>query len=313
MVINYYNYFMDTNKIYGTIEGGGTKFICAVADADNIILREIRIPTTLPQVTLASCADFFLKAQQDLGKLAALGIACFGPLDPRPNSPTYGHILATPKPNWGNTNIIGFFRTALGEDLPIGFDTDVNGAVLAESRWGAGRGLSNLVYLTIGTGIGGGALVDNQLLHGYAHPEMGHILLPQHPSDIAFNGACPFHGTCLEGLAAGPAIEARWKQPAAKLTPDHPAWQLEAHYLALGLMNICLILAPERIILGGGVMNQTFLFPMIRSELTQLLGNYVRLPEVADMESYVVPTGLEGIAGLYGGLALAHLALQNQI
>lgn len=304
---------MDNKRIYGTIEGGGTKFICAVADEHNKILREIRIPTTLPHVTLAACADFFLQAQQDLGQLAALGIACFGPLDPRPTSPTYGHILATPKPNWENADIIGFFRVTLGEDLPIGFDTDVNGAVLAESRWGAGQGLSNLVYLTIGTGVGGGALVDSQLLHGYAHPEMGHMLLPKHASDSSFNGACPFHGACLEGLASGPAIEVRWNQPAASLPQDHPAWQLEAHYLALGLMNICLILAPERIILGGGVMNQSFLFPMIRSELTRLLGNYVRLPQIADMENYVVPTGLEGIAGLYGGLALAHQALQDQI
>lgn len=157
--------------------------------------------------------------------------------------------------------MIGFFQTALGADLPIGFDTDVNAAVLAESRWGAGQGISNLVYLTIGTGIGGGALVENQLLHGYAHPEMGHILLPVHPSDNSFAGICPFHGSCLEGLASGPAIEARWHQAAARLAQDHPAWQLEAHYLALGLMNICLILAPERIILGGGVMNQSFLFP----------------------------------------------------
>jgi fructokinase len=303
---------MDKNKLFGTIEGGGTKFICAVADEQNILLREVRIPTTVPVATLAACADFFLQAQHDLGGLSALGIACFGPLDPRPSSPTYGHILATPKPGWENADLVGFFRTALDADLPIGFDTDVNAAVLAESHWGAGQGISNLVYLTIGTGIGGGALVDGQLLHGYAHPEMGHMLLAQHPSDINFPGNCPFHGTCLEGLASGPAIEARWHQKAGSLPPDHPAWQLEAHYIALGCMNICLILAPERIILGGGVMNQSFLFPMIRSELTQLLGNYLRLPQIVEMESYVVPSGLSGIAGLYGGLALAHQALQNK-
>ncbi len=303
---------MKNENFFGTIEGGGTKFICAVADEHNAILREMRVPTALPQATLAACADFFLQAQHDLGELTALGIACFGPLDPRPTSPTYGQILATPKPGWENTDVLGFFRSALSTHLPIGFDTDVDAAVLAESRWGAGQGLSNLVYLTIGTGIGGGALVNGQLLHGYAHPEMGHILLPVHPADISFKGVCPFHGTCLEGLASGPAIEARWNQPAASLPQEHPAWQLEAHYLALGLVNICLTLAPERIILGGGVMNQSFLFPMIRSELTRLLGNYLRLPQIADMENYVVPTGLAGIAGLYGGLALAHQALQNQ-
>ncbi len=303
---------MDRKKIYGTIEGGGTKFICAVADSQNNLLREVRIPTTLPHPTLTACADFFLQAQHDLGNLSALGIACFGPLDPRANSPTYGHILATPKPGWENTDVVGFIQQALGADLPIGFDTDVDAAVLAESLWGAGRGFGNLVYLTIGTGIGGGALVNGQLLHGYAHPEMGHMLLPIHSSDSSFTGICPFHSACLEGLASGPAIEARWHQKAHNLAPDHPAWQLEAHYLALGLMNICLILAPERIILGGGVMNQSFLFPMIRAELTRLLGNYLQLPQVADMESYVVPSGLSGIAGLYGGLDLAHQAQQDQ-
>lgn len=303
---------MGKQKIFGAIEGGGTKFICAVADEENKILLESRIPTSLPHETLAACADFFLQARRNLGPLSALGIACFGPLDPRPASPTYGRILATPKPGWENADIVGFFRDTLGTNLPIGFDTDVNAAVLAESRWGAGQGLSDLVYLTVGTGIGGGALVDSEVLHGYAHPEMGHVLLPKHPSDAAFSGVCPFHGSCLEGLASGPAIEARWGANAADLPPNHPAWQLEAHYLALGLMNICLILAPERITLGGGVMNQTFLFPMIRSELTYLLGNYLQSPQIADMEHYVVPSGLAGIAGLYGGLALAHQALLNQ-
>ena len=299
---------METGKLFGSIEGGGTKFICAVADEQNTLLREARIPTTLPHETLSACADFFLQAQHDLGPLTALGIACFGPLDPRTASPTFGRILATPKPGWENTDIVGFLQMSLGTDLPIGFDTDVDAAVLAESLWGAGQGLSDVVYLTIGTGIGGGALVGGQLLHGYAHPEMGHILLPKHASDATFSGFCPFHGACLEGLASGPAIEARWGTSAAALPQDHPAWQLEAHYLALGLMNICLILAPERIILGGGVMNQSFLFPMIRSELTDLLGNYLRAPQITGMETYIVPSGLEGIAGLYGGLALAHQA-----
>lgn len=303
---------MKNKKIFGAVEGGGTKFICAVADEQNNILREIRIPTTLPQPTLSACADFFLQAQRELGCLSALGIACFGPLDPRPTSPTYGHILATPKPGWENTDVVGFFHSLLGNELPISFDTDVNAAVLAEFRWGAGQGFGNLVYLTIGTGIGGGALVNGQLLHGYAHPEMGHMLLPRDPSDVHFPGVCRFHGVCLEGLANGPAIEARWHQKAENLPPDHPAWSLEAHYLALGLMNICLILAPERIILGGGVMNQGFLLPMIRSEFIQLLGNYLNQPQIVNIEGYIVPSGLAGIAGLYGGLALAHQAAENQ-
>lgn len=299
---------MGNQKLFGTIEGGGTKFLCAVADEQNTILREIRIPTTLPQPTLAACADFFSRAQNDFGPLSALGIACFGPLDPRLGAPTYGRILATPKVGWENANLAGFFQSALGDDLPIGFDTDVNGAVLAEYLWGAGQGLVNLVYLTIGTGIGGGALVNGSLLHGYAHPEMGHMLLPLYHSDQNFRGVCPFHGTCLEGLANGPAIEERWQIKADRLPPDHPAWALEAHYLALGLMNICLVLAPDRIILGGGVMNQSFLFPMIRSEFVNLLGNYLSMPQIADVENYIVPSGLANISGLYGGLALARQA-----
>lgn len=303
-----YNHLMSNQQIFGTIEGGGTKFICAIADEHNNILLDTRIPTTLPQATLSACADFFLNAQESLGSLTALGIACFGPLDPRPSSPTYGHILATPKQGWESTDIVGYFKNVLGRSLPVGFDTDVNAAVLAEARWGAGQKLRDIVYLTIGTGVGGGALINGELLHGYAHPEMGHILLPKHPLDDAFPGVCPFHGACLEGLASGPSIEARWGVNAADLPAEHPAWQLEAHYLALGLMNICLILAPERIILGGGVMNQSFLLPMIRSALRDLLGNYLQVPAVADLESYLVPSGLSGIAGLYGGLALAHQA-----
>lgn len=298
-----------TSKIFAGIEGGGTKFICAVADANNHILAETRIATTTPDETLGRCADFLLAAQHEHGALSALGIACFGPLDPRPASPTFGHILVTPKAGWGNTDVVGYFRNHLAATLPIGFDTDVNGAVLAEARWGAGQGLSDLLYLTIGTGIGGGALVNGSLLHGYAQPEMGHIRLPHDRERDPFNGVCPFHGDCFEGLASGPAIAARWGKPAEDLPPEHPGWELEAGYIAGALHNNVVTLAPERIILGGGVMKHRALFAPIRANLLRSLAGYIQVPTVVErMDDYVVPSGLQGKAGLYGALALAQLA-----
>jgi fructokinase len=294
---------MDT-KLYATIEGGGTKFICAVMDAERRILTEARFPCQNPSETIANCLNFFLTTQSKLGSLSALGIASFGPLDPRPGSPNFGKILATPKPGWANTDLVTPFAQALA--IPVAFDTDVNGAVLAESLWGAGKGLKNLVYYTIGTGIGGGAIVENKLIHGLMHPEMGHILLPHDYTHDPFPGICPFHRDCFEGLASGPAIEARWGQKGSDLPASHPAWQLEAHYIALALVNTACTLAPERIILGGGVMAQEQLFPMVRAEFLKVLNGYLQIPAIlADVDTYIVPSGLAGIAGLYGALALA--------
>ncbi len=291
-------------KLYGAVEGGGTKFICAVIDADLRILREARFPCQSPSETIANCLNFFQTAQAQLGPLSALGIASFGPLDPRPGSHDFGKILATPKPGWANTDLVSPFADALS--IPVAFDTDVNGAVLAESLWGAGKGLKNLIYYTIGTGIGGGAIAENRLIHGLMHPEMGHAFLSHNYTQDPFPGVCPFHQDCFEGLASGPAIEARWGRKAYELPADHAAWELEAHYIALALVNTALMLAPERIILGGGVMAQQHLFPLVRAEFLKLLNGYLQIPAMLrDIDTYIVPSGLQGIAGLYGALALA--------
>ena len=295
--------------LFAGIEGGGTKFVCAVADENNQILAERRVATTDPAETLAACAEFF-QQQAHLGTIQSLGIACFGPLDPRPTSEGYGRILATPKPGWSGADVVGFFRQRLS--LPIAFDTDVNGAVLAESLWGAGKGLRNLVYFTIGTGIGAGIIAEGNLVHGFLHPEMGHILLARDPEQDPFPGICPFHGACFEGLASGPAIEKRWGLKGDQLPRGHQAWDLEAEYIAKALVSVTCALAPERIILGGGVMAQEQLLPMIREKFVGLLNGYMQTPLITEqLESYIVLTGLEGKAGLYGAFALAQQAWEQ--
>jgi len=298
---------MGTVKLFGGIEGGGTKFICAVGTSPDDIRREERFPTTTPAETMDWAIAFFKQAEEDFGKLSALGFACFGPLDPEPASPTFGFILPTTKPNWSNVNIVGMLKSTF--DIPITFDTDVNGAAMGEWTWGAARGLDTFVYLTIGTGVGGGALVNGRLLHGLLHPEMGHILLPHDRARDPFEGICPFHGDCFEGLASGPAIEKRWGQKAETLPPDHPAWGLEAHYIALALSALIVTLSPQRIILGGGVMGQTFLFPMIQQKVKDRLNGYVQSPAVNEkIAEYIVPPGLGTRSGMLGAIALAQMA-----
>ena len=289
--------------VVGGIEAGGTKFVCAVGSGPEDIRDEIRYPTTAPGETIAQAVAYFRDAQRRHGPLAAVGIASFGPVDPNPASPTFGYITSTPKPGWRDTEFAGVLRRELG--LPIGFDTDVNVAALGEATWGAAQGLDTFVYLTIGTGIGGGGLVGGQLMHGLIHPEMGHIRLPHDRGADPFAGSCPFHGDCLEGLAAGPALEARWGRPARELPPDHPAWELEAHYLALALVNFICTLSPQRIILGGGVMEQTQLFPRIRAKVQTLLAQYIRAEAVlAAIDRYIVPPGLGNRSGVLGAIAL---------
>ena len=291
------------SKIYGAIEGGGTKFLCAVIDQNNTILANERIATTTPGETLSACLKFF-RQSEFADSLSALGIACFGPLDPNPNSVNYGKILATPKPGWANTDVVGFFEEEL--EVPVGFDTDVNAAVLAEAKWGAGAGLSDVVYYTIGTGIGAGAMVNGQLLHGMAHPEMGHVRLHHDLGKDPYPGACPFHDDCFEGLASGPAIEARWGVPASELPMDHPAWELEADYIALALQGLICTLSPQRIILGGGVMTQKQLFPLIRKKTASFLNGYIQTKEILEgIEEYIVPPGLGTQSGILGAKALA--------
>jgi fructokinase len=287
-------------SLLGGIEAGGTKFVCAVAGNDGEILDETTFSTTMPDQTVRRAIEFL----QRQGELKAIGISCFGPVDLTPGSPTYGTITTTPKPGWANADIVGRIRQAF--DVPVGFDTDVNGAALGEYRWGAAQGLDTFVYLTIGTGIGGGGMVNGKLIHGLVHPEMGHMRIPHDLNRDPFAGVCPFHGDCLEGLATGPAIEARWGQRGETLPPDHPAWALEARYIALGVVNLVCILSPQRVILGGGVMQQAQLFPMIRSEVQQLLNGYVKAPAILErIEAYIVPPGLGSRAGVKGAIALA--------
>ena len=288
-----------TGNLFGSIEGGGTKFVCAVIDEENQILAETRVATSTPEMTLNSCLEFFRRQEHMLGRLIALGIACFGPLDTRRESLTYGQILATPKAGWANTDVAGYFAKRLG--IPVGFDTDVNAAVQAESLWGAGMGLTDLVYYTIGTGIGAGAIVNGRLVRGAGHPEMGHVYLPRIAGDEAFAGVCPFHGGCFEGLASGPAMAARWSEPAESLNAEHPGWELEAGYIALAMVGAICTLSPQRIILGGGVMGAGFLFPMIRQKTIEYLGGYIRAQEILEgIETYIVPPSLGGRSGILG-------------
>jgi fructokinase len=296
--------------LYAGMEAGGTKFVCVVGAGPDDIRAEVRFATTTPEATLRQALEFFREQRGRFGAYAAAGIASFGPVDLDPDSPRHGYITSTPKPGWAQTDIVGPLRKALG--VPVGFDTDVNAAALAEGRWGSAQGLDTFLYLTIGTGIGGGGLAEGRLLHGLVHPEMGHIRIPHDTAADPFAGACPFHRDCLEGLASGPAMQARWGRPAEALPDDHPAWALEAHYLALALANFVCTLSPRRIILGGGVMDRRALFPPVRERLRALLNDYVQAPEIQrDIDAYVVPPELGARTGVLGALALARAVAEG--
>jgi fructokinase len=275
----------------GGIEAGGSKFRCATGTGpEDAEITEF--PTTTPQETIARVVEFFTSREP----VQAIGIASFGPIDPNPKSPAFGYITSTPKLGWRNFDFAGAVQGALR--IPVAFDTDVNAAALAESRWGAARGSRSFLYVTVGTGLGAGAFIDGRLLHGRSHPEMGHIRIPHDRARDPFPGHCPYHGDCLEGLAAGPAIEARWGQLPDLLPDGHAAWDLEAEYLALGIASWTCTLSPEQIILGGGVMQRAELFPKIRSRVAELLNGYVELPGI-------VAPGLGTRSGVLGAIALA--------
>ncbi len=290
----------------GGIEAGGTKFVCAVGSGPDDIRAEARFPTTTPDETIGRAVAFFREQATRFGPPVAIGIAAFGPVDPNPASPTFGYVTSTPKPGWANTNLAAAIRDAFG--VPVGFDTDVNIAGLGEWRWGAVQGLENFIYLTIGTGIGGGGMVNGRLMHGLVHPEMGHIPLAHDRLADPYSGRCPFHGNCLEGMAAGPAIGERWGRPAVELPADHPAWELEAHYLALALQTFICTLSPERIIMGGGVMEQPQLFPLVRRKVGAYLNGYVQSPAILEhIDDYIVPPALGNRAGVLGAIALGQM------
>ncbi len=294
--------------LFAGIEGGGTKFVVAVGTAEGEILAETRIPTTTPEETLSRCVDFLQAQENSLGKLAAIGIATFGPLDLQPASANYGHILPTPKLFWTDADLLGPLRKAFS--VPMAVDTDVNGAALGEWRWGAAQGLDNFIYLTIGTGIGGGGMLNGKLMHGLLHPEMGHIPLPTTVEDVC---KCPFHDDCFEGMASGPAIEHRWGVKAEELPGGHPAWEVEASHIARALRSFICTLSPERIILGGGVMSQAHLFPLIREKTLAELNGYIQSSEILErIDEYIMPVALEGKAGILGAFVLAEQALEEK-
>ena len=295
--------------MYAGIEAGGTKFNCMIAEHPQLILAEKRIATTDPENTIRQVCDFFRTCMQEKSvTVRSVGIGSFGPLDLDPTSPTFGAITSTPKLAWRNFNIKNAVEAAL--QIPAVLDTDVNAAALGEYLWGAGKGKDTVLYLTIGTGIGGGITMRGEPLHGMLHPEMGHIYLPISSDEGAFRGICPYHGNCFEGLASGPALQAQWGVEAEELAVDHPAWKREAHIIAQALCNYICILSPHIIILGGGVMQQKQLFPLIHEQVQTLLAGYVQAPGIIDdIESYIVPPGLGNHAGMLGAIGLAQKAV----
>jgi fructokinase len=288
-------------RLFGAIEAGGTKFICAIGDAGGGILDETRIETRAPATTLADVLSYFSAAESKFGRLTALGVGAFGPVDLRPDSPTFGFITSTPKPGWRNTDLAGVLRRGL--NLPVYIDTDVNGAALGELRWGSGQKLESLVYVTVGTGVGVGAIHNGRAVHGLMHPELGHMLVRRHPADSSFNGICPFHGDCLEGLACGAAIVARTGRTLKDAPPADPIWSIEADYLGQLCALLVLAHSPQRILMGGGVM-QPQLYAGIRERMLYWLNNYIEAEELRS-PYYLVAPGLGGSAGIKGALSLA--------
>ena len=289
----------------GALEAGGTKMVCAIGDELGNIESRASFPTRKPEETMPDIIGFF--AEQ---KIEALGVGSFGPLSLDPGSTDYGAITTTPKLDWRGFPLRKALIDAL--NVPVGIDTDVNAAALGEAVYGAGKGLNSLVYYTVGTGVGGGALVDGRLLHGLVHPEMGHMLLRPDPRDPSPKGFCPYHASCLEGLANGPAIEKRWGISAKELPEDHIAWEIEAEYLAQMCVNTIVLLSPKRIVLGGGEMHQLHLFPRIRRRTLELLGGYVAHPAILEqIDTFIVPPALGDNAGAVGSLLLAVNAIQK--
>lgn len=277
--------------------------VCAVGDENGKVSDRISLPTKTPAETMPEMIEYFKKNQVE-----ALGIGCFGPIDPDRASETYGYITSTPKLAWQNYNIVGEFRKKL--NVPIAFDTDVNAAALGEAAFGAAKGLDCSMYMTVGTGVGVGIFMNGFLVHGMMHPEAGHILLQKHLQD-SYSGKCPFHHNCLEGLAAGPAIEERWGKKAAELAEVTQVWELEAFYIAQALVNYTLTFSPRKIVLGGGVMHQEQLFPLIRAKYRELLAGYVQTRELEDLDSYIVPSSLQDNQGIMGCLKLAAMELEK--
>ena len=287
-------------KRYGALEAGGTKMVFAIGLADGTIVEQTSIPTTTPEETVELIAAYFSDKE-----ITSLGVATFGPVDVKKGSPTYGYILNTPKLAWQNFDLLSALKARI--PVPMEIDTDVNGSCLGELTFGCAKGLDSVIYITIGTGVGVGIAINGQLVHGMLHPEAGHILLSKHPDD-PYPGKCPFHSNCMEGLCSGPAIEERWGEKAASLSDNKAVWELEAYYIAQALVNYICTLSPRKIILGGGVMHQEQLFPLIRMKTKELLNGYIRTEELEDLENYIVPASLHDDQGIMGAVQLAKWA-----
>ena len=285
-------------KLYGALEAGGTKMVCAVGDENGNILERVSIPTRTPAETMGPMLDFFR------GKgICALGIGCFGPVDLNKKSPTYGYITSTPKLAWQNYPIVAEFEKALA--VPVGFDTDVNAAALGEATWGCTKDVENSIYITVGTGVGVGVIINGKPYHGMIHPEGGHILLSRHPEDPMVGSGCPFHENCLEGLAAGPSLEKRWGVKGAELSGRKEVWELEAYYIGQAIADYILLLSPERIVLGGGVTHQEGLLALVRQEAVKQLAGYIRAEALIHPETYIVGVSLNDNQGVMGAVKLA--------
>ncbi len=292
-------------KLYGALEAGGTKMVLAVIDEEGEIRDRVSMPTRTPAETMPEMIDYFRGYP-----IVSLGIGSFGPLDLDPRSQTFGFITATPKLPWRNYPLLRAFTEQLG--VPAALDTDVNGAALAEAALGAAKGLDSCLYVTVGTGVGGGLIINGKPVHGLVHPEIGHIPVRPMAQDPMPGGICPYHGACLEGMAAGPAIEKRWGISARELPDDHPAWELESEYLSQLCVTAMLAFSPEKIILGGGVMQKKFLLPLIREKTVQALKGYVAHPAVENgLRDYIVEPGLDTASGIMGAWLLARQAEQG--
>lgn len=292
------------DKLYGAIEAGGTKFVCAIGRSSSQILDRVVIPTRGPEETLRDVISYFQEKSAALGELKTVGVGSFGPIDIDIGSQTLGHIIQTPKLGWSGTNLLDTLYDAIG--VPVALDTDVNCALIAEVTYGAGRGLSDVIYLTVGTGIGGGIMSNGKVVYGSSHPEIGHIFFPKEPDDT-FDGICLYHGDrCIEGLASGPAMTKRWGVKPSDMPSDHIAWDLEARYLAGLCYNLMMLAVPQRVILGGGVMKQTHIFPLIRQKLHALINEYGAFSlSTLDLSKVIVPPALQGDAGIIGAIEIA--------
>lgn len=296
--------------LVGSVEAGGTKIVCAVGTGPDDVRDEMRFPTAAPPETLGRAVDYFRRMAQKHGRVRALGIGSFGPVDLDEDSAGFGRITTTPKSEWSGVDVVAPFARAL--EIPVAFDTDVNAAAIGEHRWGAAQRLDTFVYLTVGTGIGGGGFAGGRPMRGLTHPEMGHMRIPRDVSVDPFAGVCPYHGDCWEGLASGRAIEERWGLPPEEIPPGHKAWSLEADCLACGVANLIFALSPQRVIIGGGVMHQNRLMGAVRKRVLDLLGGYADPALAKCIEDYIVPPALGDRAGILGGFAMALRKVQKE-